>query len=146
MPNQPKTPIKCFRIPERSYQAARHRATLEGTTLSDVVRAFVETYADEASDAIKAHSCQHKAYRMTCAEYDALLIEADGKCQHCGKRSDALVIDHDHRFDFTAVRGLVCPSCNTKLTKVDEGKVRDIEPRTARYLANAWHLHKVAKS
>lgn len=45
MPNQPKTPIKCFRIPEDLYRAAQEKAGERGESLSHVVRAALERYA-----------------------------------------------------------------------------------------------------
>lgn len=44
MPNQPKTPMKSFRISEDLYRAALRKAELEGKTLSDVVREALEKY------------------------------------------------------------------------------------------------------
>lgn len=44
MPNQPKTPIKCFRIPEDLYRAAQTKAADRGESLSHVVRAALERY------------------------------------------------------------------------------------------------------
>jgi predicted DNA-binding protein len=44
MPNQPKTPLRSFRIPDDVYVAAKAKAEAEGRTLSDVVRALLEGY------------------------------------------------------------------------------------------------------
>lgn len=44
MPNQPKTPIKCFRIPEDLYRAAQVKAEERGENLSVVVRRALERY------------------------------------------------------------------------------------------------------
>lgn len=44
MPNQPKTPMKSFRISEDLYRAALSKAEEEGKTLSDVVREALEKY------------------------------------------------------------------------------------------------------
>ena len=44
MPNQPKTPMKSFRISEDLYRAALRKAEEEGKTLSDVVREALEKY------------------------------------------------------------------------------------------------------
>ena len=45
VPNQPKTPMKSFRIPEDIYRAAQERAKERGETLTDVVRRALERYA-----------------------------------------------------------------------------------------------------
>ena len=47
MPNQPKTPMKSFRISEDLYRAALCKAEEEGKTLSDVVREALEKYIQE---------------------------------------------------------------------------------------------------
>ncbi|WP_166804809.1 hypothetical protein [Cryobacterium sp. Sr8] len=38
MPNQPKTPVRGFRIDDALYVAAQEKAKAEGRTLTDVVR------------------------------------------------------------------------------------------------------------
>jgi ribosomal protein L37E len=143
MPNQPKTPIKCFRIPEATYQTAKRYAELQGTDLSKAVREFLETYIADAPELVTAHTCQHKAYRLTCSEFDALVASADGRCQRCGKRA-SLVIDHDHRFGYSAVRGLVCKACNSLMARVDAGEIEP-DAKTARYMLEAHHLRRTAK-
>lgn len=47
MPNQPKTPIKCFRIDAELYHAAFDRARENGETLTDVVRRALRAYLAE---------------------------------------------------------------------------------------------------
>jgi predicted DNA-binding protein len=47
VPNQPKTPIRGFRIPDELYRAAQTKATEEGRTLTDVVREFLERYVGD---------------------------------------------------------------------------------------------------
>jgi predicted HicB family RNase H-like nuclease len=44
VPNAPKTPIKCFRIPADLYAAAQVKAAERGESVSDVVRAALERY------------------------------------------------------------------------------------------------------
>jgi hypothetical protein len=48
MPNQPKTPIKCFRIPEALYRAAQAKAAERDESVSDVVRRALERYVKRA--------------------------------------------------------------------------------------------------
>ena len=56
-----------------------------------------------------------KAYGLTPAEYDRLLVSQDGCCAIC-KSADSqhwsgrFQVDHDH--DTNAVRGLLCSPCN----------------------------------
>jgi hypothetical protein len=72
----------------------------------------------------KASKCQHclklwHCYRMTRAEYDALLMEQDGVCAICRepgktkKDQELLCVDHGHRPG--RIRGLLCASCNSAL-------------------------------
>ena len=44
VPNQPKTPIRGFRIPDELYLAARATAEERGEDLATVVRACLERY------------------------------------------------------------------------------------------------------
>jgi hypothetical protein len=61
----------------------------------------------------------HKIYSLTCDDYDALWKRSGGVCEACGFQPDSprrgLVIDHDHKYGNTAVRGLICRWCNTAL-------------------------------
>lgn len=45
MPNQPKTPLHAFRVPDDVYKAALKKASDEGQTLSEVVRDFLTRYS-----------------------------------------------------------------------------------------------------
>lgn len=44
VPNQPKTPLKSFRIPEDLYVAAQAKAAERGESVSEIVRAALERY------------------------------------------------------------------------------------------------------
>lgn len=44
VPNQPRTPLKSFRIPEELYRAAQVRAAERGESVSEVVRKALERY------------------------------------------------------------------------------------------------------
>lgn len=44
VPNQPKTPLKSFRIPEDLYRAAQAKAAERNESLSQVVRRALERY------------------------------------------------------------------------------------------------------
>ncbi|MFE2832220.1 endonuclease domain-containing protein [Streptomyces mirabilis] len=72
--------------------------------------------------------CQaHKGYLLTCEEYEALWARSGGACEACGfqpeTREYGLVIDHDHKYGKTAVRGLICRWCNTALGKLENPDV-----------------------
>ncbi len=58
-----------------------------------------------------------KAYGISTAEYDELLVRQGGVCAICGAASDSrgrrLVVDHDHATG--RVRSLLCGDCNYAL-------------------------------
>jgi hypothetical protein len=89
-------------------------------------------------------SCQHQAYRLTCGDYDALVKRAGNKCEICRTpgietRRGILCIDHDPRYGYFAVRGLLCDSCNHVMGRVDRG-LRHGDARTYEYCQNAWFV------
>lgn len=97
-------------------------------------------------DLFSHDTCRHKHFRMTCEQYDELLVEADNRCQVCrlhGWQNDKniLFIDHDADHGDWAVRGLLCNSCNTTLGK-DRDKPRD--EAFAAYLDSAWYVRMLA--
>lgn len=56
-------------------------------------------------------------YGLDQEMYTAMLEQQDGRCAICGSL-EILVVDHDHRLekaDPQAIRGLLCPNCNTGL-------------------------------
>lgn len=84
--------------------------------------------------------CRHRAYRMTCAEYDELYARANGRCEICGvlekfAQPARLVIDHDSPIGMHAVRGLLCNRCNSSLDLPCMAG-----PDLDRYIATAWYL------
>jgi predicted HicB family RNase H-like nuclease len=44
VPNQPRTPLRSFRIPDALYEAAQAKAAEKGESVSDVVRRALERY------------------------------------------------------------------------------------------------------
>ncbi|MCV7434794.1 YlcI/YnfO family protein [Mycolicibacterium bacteremicum] len=44
VPNQPRTPLRSFRIPDELYAAAQAKAEEKGESVSDVVRRALERY------------------------------------------------------------------------------------------------------
>ncbi len=75
----------------------------------------------------------HRAYGLSCDQYDQLLARANDRCQIC--ESDyALVIDHDHAVGAWAVRGILCAQCNATLYRNRDDKAQD-------YLADPWYAN-----
>lgn len=88
-------------------------------------------------------TCQHKIYRLTCAQYVGLLVDTGNLCQICTTPArdtwrGKLVIDHDHDHGIWAVRGLLCPRCNTSLER------GEVTPQQAAYLASPWYGRNLA--
>jgi hypothetical protein len=94
----------------------------------------------------------HKKYSLTCADYEALWERSGQRCEACGVAPDftmrgrGLVIDHDHRYGDSAVRGLICQWCNTALGQLENP---DIHPAFGRggpgnwfqgYFQRAWFM------
>ena len=84
---------------------------------------------------------KHRRYHLTCGQYDALVANAVGLCGLCGHppRCDhPLNIDHDHAVGWSAVRGLICCACNTRLGYIEKGR-RKMDPSSRAYLASPWY-------
>jgi hypothetical protein len=64
-----------------------------------------------------------RRYGMSLADYQQRLLEQYGSCAICTRSATAcfnglLHVDHDH--ETGAVRGLLCPLCNTVLGKMND--------------------------
>lgn len=92
----------------------------------------------------------HRTYKLGCREFDALLARAAGHCEACGIPTEEsglkqLIIDHDHRYGFEAVRGLICSSCNQKLGSMEHRAPigeRHYTPQFAEYIRKAWFVQR----
>ena len=56
-----------------------------------------------------------KRYNMTVDEYNALLINQDGRCKICSKRQARRSLAVDHCHSTNVIRGLLCDKCNMAL-------------------------------
>jgi hypothetical protein len=87
-------------------------------------------------------TCHHKIYGMTCGELERLIERAGGRCELCGIRGEdaprgILCIDHDQRYGFHIVRGLLCDKCNSHMGLVDRGE-RTCGGAEYDYYRHAW--------
>lgn len=88
----------------------------------------------------------HRLYGMECVEFEALRARAADCCEACGVLEDGaglgrLIIDHDHRYGREAVRGLICSSCNSQLSVLENYhpyKALAADQRFETYLSRAW--------
>lgn len=69
-----------------------------------------------------------RKYGLTPEEVEAMERAQGGRCLICGVEGD-LFVDHCHKTG--RVRGMLCPSCNTFLGRVEANP--DILPRMAEY-------------
>lgn len=84
--------------------------------------------------------CAHNTYRLDCSQYELLRADAGDRCQLCHIEpaetpQGYLVIDHDPKVGWWAVRGLVCSTCNT--TRIPFEAPTDLTLR--QFLANPWY-------
>ncbi len=84
------------------------------------------------------HVGTHDKYALTCAEFDQLVLRAEGRCDRCVIPMRDPQIDHDHAIGGWAVRGLVCQSCNQAIDLVERG-IRRLDAQTEDYLALAFY-------
>lgn len=83
---------------------------------------------------------------MECVEFEALRARAAACCEACGALEEEaglgrLIIDHDHRYGREAVRGLICSSCNSQLSVLENYhpyKALVADQRFEAYLSRAW--------
>lgn len=85
--------------------------------------------------------CTHRTvYRLTCEEYDRLVVRAEGRCDRCGKQTPRHVIDHDHAIGPHAVRGLLDQRCNIIVSTVEQFVApAGPDPLTVAYLRRPFH-------
>jgi hypothetical protein len=87
-------------------------------------------------------NCRHRAYRLTCRQYDRLLSRAAGRCEVCGlpdreNRKGKLYIDHVNDLGNWAVRGLLCLGCNAGL---------HLKPMFKQYIGASFYLTLLAEA
>jgi hypothetical protein len=79
---------------------------------------------------------RNRRYRLTNAQYDAMVAQQRGLCAICGNPPNVkgtLFVDHDH--DSGVIRGLLCGHCNSGIGML--GDSLDRLRRALRYLRNA---------
>jgi hypothetical protein len=89
--------------------------------------------------------CSHKAYKLTCAQFDELFAAMEGRCQICRRLGyeaphGMLYVDHDRPLGDYAVRGLLCNPCNSSLGRV-KGAFND---QQLAYLSTPWHVGRLS--
>jgi hypothetical protein len=101
----------------------------------------------ERNRTLPAHAnCSHKRYWLTCEQYEELIEACGNCCQTCQRPAaecrphSKLYIDHDQHYGIWAVRGLLCPRCNSLLIsdRPDPAWAQD-------YIANPWFRRAFAE-
>jgi hypothetical protein len=97
--------------------------------------AYWAVHKDECNARRRAQlgSVLWRRYRMSLADYDALLARQGGACGICRKKKRPLCVDHCHVTG--KVRGLLCHNCNLGLGHFDDDPV--LARAAAAYL-EAW--------
>lgn len=79
-----------------------------------------------------------KLYGVTLAEYEALLVEQDGKCAICGQKDNFFSLAVDHCHGSNRIRGLLCSLCNRGIGMFRDSP--DLLLRAVEYLRNPKRL------
>lgn len=130
--------IMCERTRPRSGSGYQQHRKL-GENACDECRAELRAYLASLRSRPQAQTLQRrhhrtKAYRLSEADYLALLSAQGGACAICGRSLAALLardihIDHDHRCDHPGkgthscaycVRGILCRRCNLTIAILDD--------------------------
>jgi hypothetical protein len=119
-----------------------YRTTIGETFGRQYVRHLIRRSLQQQGVAVQVPSrlphegCRHRKYLLECAEFDRLLARANGSCERCGATRERtpqrrLYIDHDHATGRT--RGMLCPSCNSQMGAIDNGRAV-LDPASQAYL------------
>lgn len=99
----------------RHLAKARARVRAWHKANPEKVRASTKAWRAANPDRVRAQF-RRLRYGVTREEFEAMLVEQDGKCAICRKPPPAgrvLEVDHDHRT--MKVRGLLCGACNRRV-------------------------------
>jgi hypothetical protein len=97
------------------------------------------------TDPTRGHeTCHHRIYSLTCTAYETLLARSAGRCELCSKSATEeyngkLVIDHESRIGWEAIRGLLCQKCNAHMRRVDRAE-RPMSKQVFTYLDLSGHF------
>ncbi|GAA0807266.1 endonuclease domain-containing protein [Spirilliplanes yamanashiensis] len=119
----PEELVHCHRCDETKPRSAfydlRHTTAPRRPCKACILADKRTRYATADGDRVSHAQVLREKYRLTTAEYDAMLVSQDGRCAICGEPETArgrggrprrLAVDHDRRTG--AVRQLLCHRCN----------------------------------
>lgn len=120
-PEPPHVRGQCLACGERP-QSAKGKGKYRPTCRSCHAKRFGLTEKPKTPATLR-----RRRYGLSAADYDALLVQQDGRCPICTEPMDPPFVDHCH--DTGRVRGLLCRDCNLGL-----GKFKDDATRVERAL------------
>lgn len=87
---------------------------------------------------------RHRRYRLSCDQFDEVVARGGSRCEICGIPAEqtwrqTLVIDHAADIGIWAVRGMLCPPCNTAI-----GSGTAHNEQAANYLAAPWYAQMIS--
>lgn len=100
-------------------------------------RRWVEDNRQRMADHMRRATLRQ--YGLTPYDYRCMYNDQHGACLICGRSDAQLVVDHDH--DTGAVRGLLCPLCNTGMGALGDDPARC--EQAAQYLRAAADHRRV---
>lgn len=115
----------------RAYRSREHDplpATWSGRTYvfqSDEVDAWLQRDAQRQGP-IEADRIKGKGYQLTTDQYNEMLVAQQGVCAICQQPPSGERLFVDHRHDNGRVRGLLCRSCNLKVSAFDSPLAPDL--------------------
>ncbi len=89
----------------------------------------LKTKQREYYETVDRASEYKKLYNITTEQYDGMLADQYWGCAGCGRSASSfkkrLAVDHNHRTG--KVRGLLCPTCNLTVGRMDSGLVKKLQ-------------------
>lgn len=118
-------------FPSREAQRAYMREYKQRPGMRARLREYQRQYHHRPNVRLRFPGYRRKSvYGLSVAAFDAMVQRQGGKCAICMKQR-RLVVDHEHQTG--VVRGLLCNSCNSALSLMDDP---DLFSAASRYLAS----------
>lgn len=114
-----------------------HEPILEAGDIKEHRAAYMRAWYQKNPIKKKEYDLK-KLYGITLAEYEALLVEQDGKCAICGQKDEYFNLAVDHCHGTNRVRGLLCVGCNRGIGIFRDSP--DLLMKAVEYLKNPKRL------
>jgi peptide methionine sulfoxide reductase MsrB len=110
---------RCRAYYHRNKEKMQEKAREKYAKNKDVMLAKTKAYYKENPHKKKELALQYK-YGISLEDWQRMFDSQNGCCAICDKRTDDLVVDHNH--ESGEVRGLLCRKCNSALGFVFENE------------------------